>query len=141
MQMLIFHSNFKDVIPFEDNSHLAIVVCCITLFHAGGHRYHSNPFFGITTWPRRLQVYSKFKFRNYRTPKNGLVSKKICYCAWEAAKIGWVVDFLLQLCLKIGCNFNFHEIRWTFLTEIKLQWPQILKQKIKTCSHFICIKN
>ena len=27
-----------------------------------------------------------------------------------AAKVEWVVDFLLRFCLKIGCNFTFHEI-------------------------------
>ena len=30
---------------------------------------------------------------------------------WEPAKFGWVVDFLLCFCLKIDCNFTFHEIR------------------------------
>ena len=46
--------------------------------------------------------------------------KKFTYSLWETAKVGWVVDFLLRVCLKIGCSFTFHEIRLIFLAEIEL---------------------
>ena len=94
-----------------------------TLFRAGGiHAPHTTyrQFFSRRTYPRRLQVYSKFKFCNYRTLKIGPGSKWFSYAAVEDAKVEWVVDFLLRFCLKIGCIFNFHEIRWFFLAEIKI---------------------
>ena len=69
----------------------------LTLFHAGGGHicppYHISAIFSGRTYPRRLQLYSKFKFCNYRTPKFGFGSKKFSYGAWEAAKVGWVVHF------------------------------------------------
>ena len=89
----------------------------------GGHicpPYHISAIFSGRTYPRRLQLYSKFKFCNYRAPEIGFGSKKFSYGAWDAAKVGWVVDILLRFCLKIGCNFSFHEMRWIFLVEIKL---------------------
>ena len=102
--------------------------------------YHISAIFSGRTYPRRLQLYSKFKFCNYRTHKIGPGSKKFSYGAWEPAKVGWVVDFLLRFCLKIGCIFSFHEMRWFFLAEIELYWPQVLKQKIKVCSKFLFAK-
>ena len=92
-------------------------VCSIslTLFHAGGGIYAPPTTFWQfspgRTYPRRLQVYSKFKFCNCRTYKIGPGSKKISYGAGEPAEVGWVVDFLLRFCLKIGCIFTFHEMR------------------------------
>ena len=80
----------------------------------GGHicpPYHISAIFSGRTYPRRLQLYSKFKFCNYRAPEIGFGSKKFSYGAWDAAKVGWVVDILLRFCLKIGCNFSFHEMR------------------------------
>ena len=55
--------------------------------------YHISTIFSGHTFPRRLQVYSKFKFCNNRTPKFGFGSKKFSYGTWEAAKVGWVVYF------------------------------------------------
>ena len=46
------------------------------------------------------------------------ISYVIISCTWEPAKLGWVVDFLLRFCLKIGCIFTFHEMRLVFLAEI-----------------------
>ena len=80
------------------------------LRRGGGHicpPYHISAFFSGRTYPRRLQVYSKFKFCNYQTHKMGPGSKNFSYGAWEPAKVGWVVDFLLRFCLKIGCIFYF----------------------------------
>ena len=111
----------------------------LTLFPVGGHicpPYHILAIFSGSTYPRRLQVYSKFKFCNCRTYKIGPGSKKFSYGAGEPAEVGWVVDFLLRFRLKIDCIFTFHEMRWIFLAEIELSWPQVLKQKIKTCSEF-----
>ena len=53
----------------------------LTLFYAGGEGaymtpYHISAIFSGRTYPRRLQVYSKFKFCDYRTHKIGPGSKK-----------------------------------------------------------------
>ena len=80
----------------------------------GGHicpPYQVSAFFSRRTYPRSLQLYSKFKFCNCRAPQIGFGSKKFFYGAWDAAKVSWVVDILLRFCLKIGCNFSFHEMR------------------------------
>ena len=91
------------------------------ILRGGGiYAHHISAMVSGRTYPRRLQVYSKFKFCNYRTHKIGPGSKKFSYGAWEPAKVGWVVDFLLRFCLKIGCIFTFHEMRWYFLAEIEL---------------------
>ena len=73
--------------------------------------YHISAIFSGHTYPRRLQLYSKFNFCNCRTYKIGPVSKKFSYAAWEPVKVGWVVDFLLHFRLKIGCIFILDEIR------------------------------
>ena len=93
------------------------------ILRRGGHicpPYHISAIFSGRTYPRRLQVYCKFKFCNYRPYEIGPGSKKFTYGAWEPAKVGWVVDFLLRFCLKIGRFFSFHEMRWIFLVEIEL---------------------
>ena len=98
--------------------------------------YHISAIFSGSTYPRRLQLYSKFKFCNYLTPKIGLVSEKFSYDPWEALKVGRVAHFLLRFCLKIDYNFTFTERRWSFLVEIEIKRPQKVKQKIKTYSQF-----
>ena len=89
--------------------------CNLTLPHArkGAYMppYHISAIFSAHTYPRRLQLNSKFKFCKYRAPEIGSGSNKFSYGAWDAAKVGWVVDILLRFCLKIGCNFAFHEMR------------------------------
>ena len=81
----------------------------LTRFHAP---YHISAICSRSTYPRRLQLYSKFKFFNYLTPKIGLVSEKFSYGPWEALKVGRVAHFLLRFCLKIDYNFKFTERRW-----------------------------
>ena len=52
----------------------------ITLIYVGGDicpPYHISAIFSGSTYPRRLQLYSKFKFCNYLTPKIGLVPEKL----------------------------------------------------------------
>ena len=71
--------------------------------------YHISAIFSGSTYPRRLQLYSKFKFCNYLTPKIGLVSEKFSYDPWEALKVGRVAHFLLRFCLEIGYDFTFTE--------------------------------
>ena len=80
--------------------------------------YHISAIFSGSTYPRRLQLCSKFKFCNYLAHKIGLVSEKFSYGLWEALKVGRVVHFLLRFCLKIDYNFTFTERRWNFLVEI-----------------------
>ena len=82
--------------------------------------YHISAIFSGSTYPRRLQLYSKFKFCNYLTPKIGLVSEKFSYDPWEALKVGRVAHFLLRFCLEIDYNFTFIESRWSFLVEIEI---------------------
>ena len=41
--------------------------------------YHISTIFSGYTYRRRLQLYSKFKFCNYLTPKIGLVSEKVFF--------------------------------------------------------------
>ena len=81
----------------------------LTLFYAGGGHicppYHISAIFSGRTYPRRLQLYSKFKFCNYQTHKFGPGSKKFSYGAWEPAKVGWVVDFLLHFASKLVVFF------------------------------------
>ena len=85
----------------------------LTRFHAP---YHISAICSRSTYPRRLQLYSKFKFCNYLTPKIGLVSEKFSYGPWEALKVGRVANF----CLKIDYSFTFTERRWSFLVEIEI---------------------
>ena len=103
------------VINFKTSIHSGY----LTLFLFQPTKHISAIFFG-RTYPRRLRLDSKFKFCNCRTCEIGPGSKKFPYGAWEPAKVGWVVDFLLRFCLKIGCIFTFHEMRWYFLAEIEL---------------------
>ena len=97
---------------FLDSPFLNII---LTLFHAGRGIYAPpttfRQFSPGRTYPRRLQLYSKFKFFKYRAPEIGFGSKKNSYDAWEDAKVWWVVVFLLRFCLNVGCSFNLHEIR------------------------------
>ena len=78
----------------------------MTLYHAGGEGHicpsnHISAIFSGRTYPRRLQLYSKFKFCNCRTREIGFVSKKFSYVELEAAKVGRVAHFLLRFCLEI----------------------------------------
>ena len=98
--------------------------------------YHISAFFSGSIYPRRLQLYFKFKFCNYVTPEIGFGSKKFSYSAWEATKVGWVAHFLLRFCLEIDYDFTFSESKWSFLVEFEIERPQKLKQKIKTYSKF-----
>ena len=65
-----------------------IVIVCLnhfikmlTLLMQGGiyAPYYISAIFSRTTYPRRLQLYSKFKFCNCLIPKLGLVSKIFSY--------------------------------------------------------------
>ena len=54
------------------------------ILRGGGHicpPYHISAIFSGRTYPRRLQVYCKFKFCNYRPYKIGPGSKKFTYGA------------------------------------------------------------
>ena len=71
------------------------------------------PHFGHS-YLRRLQLYSKFKFCNYLTPKIGLVSEKFSYSPWEALKVRRVAHFMLRFGLEIDYSFTVTETRWIF---------------------------
>ena len=81
------------------------LLCLLNPIPRGGGAYmppyHISAIFSVRTYPRRLQLYSKFKFCNYRTREIGFGSKKISYVALEAAKVGRVAHFLLRFCLEI----------------------------------------
>ena len=67
----------------------------LTLFYAEGAYmppYHISAIFSGRTYPRRLQVYSKFKFCNYRTHKIGLGVKKISTVRGNLAKSAGYVE-------------------------------------------------
>ena len=91
----------------------------LTLFFAYVPPYHILLIFSGRIYPRRLQVYSNFKFCNCRTYKIGPRSKNFSYGTWEPVKVGWVAHFLLHFCLEIDYNFTFTKSRWNFLVEIE----------------------
>ena len=76
--------------------------------------HHISAIFSRSTCPRRLQLYSKFKFHNYVTPKISLVLINFPTAPWESLKVRRVANF----CLEIDNNFTFNETRWIFLAEI-----------------------
>ena len=71
--------------------------------------YHISAIFSKSTNPKKLQLYSKFKFCNYLAAKIGLVSEQFFYAPCEALKVGRVADFLLRFGLAIWSNFKFEK--------------------------------
>ena len=82
--------------------------------------YNISPIFSESTYPRRLWLYSKFKFCNYVTLKIGLLSENFSYGPWEAFKVGRVAQFLFGFCLEIDYNSTFTKRRLSFLVELKI---------------------
>ena len=91
LETMYLYTNFKfrcskvRVIPFisiEDE----LYIRNLTLFHVGGGYmppYHILAIFSGSTYPRRPQLYSKFRFCNCRTPEIGFGSKKFPTTAHE----------------------------------------------------------
>ena len=120
---------FSPDVLIRGGSNYTLNLSCVITEHlklvSGKKNYHSHTqqkksrpltlfytaIFSRRTYPRRLQVYSKFKFCNYGTQKIGFGSNRFSYSVWQAVKVGWVVDFLLRFRLKIGYIFTFHEMR------------------------------
>ena len=74
---------------------VTILLWCLTLFYTWGGGinapYLSNQFFFTSSYQRRLQEYSKFKFRNYVSPKIDLESEQISGGLWEGSSFFWSV--------------------------------------------------